>query len=375
MGAKRIYDYDLIINESKKILREQFKSIQTMKDLHAELEESFSDTTVEVPTFVTFTRIIRKYLNKEPNTQIKREDLLKMALIDINIESFAQLCKVLDETQVTSIDTNNTCLFIRIKPPFTTKNIDYILKKRFPKSILATVCDSNTITVFTKDIDAKKKIVKKILSTQKKNFKTDFRHINFKKYNKAKHLCYISGVQQGRYRDPRYPPTYSKEDIESIFILLFNLLATMDKYSTLAEVHEQLLEIAKPKQIKIPTLKTLTQMLKQELINRKIIHKKDTLNITLPLIKRLIPYYCDFCYCVISASLNYSTLIVNFKLNKISDEALFENVKFLKQELLKPHHHKYALMFKESYPDALVIFLKTAPRLDESILLKEEFLK
>jgi hypothetical protein len=152
----------------------------------------------------------------------------------------------------------------------------------------------------------------------------------------------------------------------------------MDKYSTLAEVHEQLLEIAKPKQIKIPTLKTLTQMLKQELINRKIIRKKSTLNITLPLIKGLMPYYCDFCYCVIYASLNstvYSTLIVNFKLNKISDEALFENIKFLKQELLKPHHHKYAIMFKESCPDSLVIFLGTLSIYEESILLKEEFLK
>jgi hypothetical protein len=68
-------------------------------------------------------------------------------------------------------------------------------------------------------------------------------------------------------------------------------------------------------------------------------------------------------------------LIVNFKLNKISDEALFENIKFLKQELLKPHHHKYAIMFKESCPDSLVIFLGTLPICEESILLKEEFLK
>lgn len=67
---------------------------------------------------------------------------------------------------------------------------------------------------------------------------------------------------------------------------------------------------------------------------------------------------------------DYSLIIINFKIDKLSDDILFENIKFLKKELLK-HQHYDVLLLKESYPNALVVFLRNSTEQEQ--LLNKSF--
>lgn len=192
-------------------------------------------------------------------------------------------------------------------------------------------------------------------------------HVNFEHYDKEKDLNYILGIDK-KHNNESYNITYSKDDIKNIFILLLNLVATLDEDMPLTNVHEQLKEFAEPKQIRIPSFQTLKKMLQKELIKRKIID--DNYNkINLTLVKKLMPFYCDLCYCNLYIK-DYSLIIINFKIDKLSDDILFENIKFLKKELLK-HQHYDVLLLKESYPNALVVFLRNSTEQEQ--LLNKSF--
>lgn len=161
------YDPKDVVTICTQIIKDNYKEINTLKDVYNIWQEMpYNPLMKEIPSYVTFTRRIRSYLRMEKNHRITKEHLYKMASIEIdsiNMVSFCSAC-----ADIECINTNDDYFFIRVKNNYVIENVAEFIKKRYPSKILATICDKNTIVIFTKDTTLKEKIEQLILKHKKR---------------------------------------------------------------------------------------------------------------------------------------------------------------------------------------------------------------